>query len=513
MLTTLLNDSSAEELLPLADDLPVIIWMTRPDAYCFYLNQRWYDYTGQSPETALGLGWLTVVHPDDAQRSGDIFLEANQNQKPFSLDYRLRAADGSYRWMKDTGRPRFDQQGTFLGYAGSVVDIHELKMTQERLRLAIESTDLGTWDFYPHTGELIWSERCKELFGLPPDAYVDYAVFLQGIHPDDRDKTDAVVQSVLQPGNEGFYDIEYRTVGLTDGKLRWLRAIGQAYFGDDGTASRFIGAVLDITQSKLANELLEQRVADQTHQLQVANAELKRSNSSLQSFAYIASHDLQEPLRKIQSFGDMLKSQYADQLNDGVVYLERMQSAAGRMSALIRDLLTLSRISVRQDDTTPVSLNEVVGAVLSDLDLAIQESKATVTVSPLPTLEGDRSQLGQLFQNLLSNALKFHRPGESPAIHISARQIRDADLPSSVQPTRPSSTYYRIDVADNGIGFDAKYIDRIFEVFQRLHTRNQYEGTGIGLAICEKVVANHGGAITAASEPNQGATFSVYLPA
>ncbi|ADB37926.1 sensor histidine kinase [Spirosoma linguale] len=271
----------------------------------------------------------------------------------------------------------------------------------------------------------------------------------------------------------------------------------------------------DLTAQKETQKLLKiknEELAQTNTALEISNQALNRSNSNLQQFAYVASHDLQEPLRKVQQFGDLLKNRYAGQLGDGVNYLERMQSAASRMSTLIRDLLSFSRISTQQDTIAPVSLSAVFKNVLTDLDLRIQETNAMITLSPLPDIQGDQSQLEQLFQNLVSNALKFRRPGERPVIHVSSKLLPTEDLPAFVKPTRQTAAYHRIDVSDNGIGFDEKYIDRIFQVFQRLHGKNEYVGTGIGLAICEKVVANHGGAISASSQPGQGATFSVYLP-
>jgi signal transduction histidine kinase len=182
------------------------------------------------------------------------------------------------------------------------------------------------------------------------------------------------------------------------------------------------------------------------------------------------------------------------------------------MSTLIRDLLNFSRISTQRDVNVPVPLDEVVSAVLTDLDLAITESKAVIDVRPLPIVAGDALQLRQLVQNLLSNALKFRRADVPPVITISSRFLTAADLPPAVKPIHNTVAYHRIDVADNGIGFDDKYADRIFEVFQRLHGRSEFVGTGIGLAIVQKVVENHGGAIKVVSQPGQGATFSVYLP-
>ncbi|WP_460979593.1 PAS domain-containing protein [Spirosoma knui] len=258
---------------------------------------------------------------------------------------------------------------------------------------------------------------------------------------------------------------------------------------------------------------INEELAATTQELTESNALLLRSNENLQRFAYVASHDLQEPLRKIQQFGDLLKTRYEVSSGDEIDYLERMQSAARRMSVLIRDLLTFSRISTQREAGDLVPLNQVVNSVLTDLDLIIEETGANVLIDPLPTIVGDASQLGQLFSNLLSNALKFRRAGVPPVIQIRAGVITADQLPPAIKPGRGATLYHRIEVADNGIGFEEKYLDRMFQVFQRLHGRSEYAGTGIGLAICEKVVTNHGGAITAISQPGQGATFHIYLPA
>ncbi len=246
-------------------------------------------------------------------------------------------------------------------------------------------------------------------------------------------------------------------------------------------------------------------------------SDLQHSNHNLEQFAYIASHDLQEPLRKIQSFGNLVIDQYGNLLpEDGQIMLRRMQSAAGRMSQLIRDLLAYSRLSTEQDPYKPVSLQQIVDEIESDLELVIKEKKARLTVgdgrlTPLPTLNGNPVQLRQLFQNLLSNALKFAKTDTVPQVSISARAITPDDVPTTV-PNRHKRSWVAIDIIDNGIGFDAKYQEQIFQLFERLHGRNEYTGTGIGLAVCRKVAENHGGTITARSQPGNGATFTVYLP-
>ena len=261
----------------------------------------------------------------------------------------------------------------------------------------------------------------------------------------------------------------------------------------------------------LSNDL-ERQVQARTQELQESVQDLKRSNENLQQFAYIASHDLQEPLRKIQSFGDILRTKRAAELGEDIDFLARMQAAANRMSILIKDLLAYSRISTQQEVILAVPLNQVVQVVLQDLEMVIRDTNAQIDVDALPVVQGDRRQLEQLLQNLLSNALKFRRFDVPPHIRVSARVIAASELPSLIKPTRKAEMYHQIEVTDNGIGFDEKYLDRVFQVFQRLHSKSEFSGTGIGLAICEKVITNHGGAITATSQPGQGATFQIYLP-
>ncbi|AKG24459.1 hypothetical protein IJ00_05130 [Calothrix sp. 336/3] len=236
--------------------------------------------------------------------------------------------------------------------------------------------------------------------------------------------------------------------------------------------------------------------------------ELIRSNQELQEFAFIASHDLQEPLRKIKTFGDRLKANCGDTLSpQGKDYLDRMQNAARRMQILIDDLLALSRVTTRAQPFIPVHLADIAQEVISDLEITIQQNNAQITVGELPTIDADPLQMRQLFQNLIVNALKFHHPQISPHIKIQS-QIQST--PVDTIANHPE--YWQIHVIDNGIGFEEKYLDRIFNVFQRLHGRSEYEGTGIGLAICRKIIEIHKGAITAISQPGKGATFIITLP-
>ncbi len=271
------------------------------------------------------------------------------------------------------------------------------------------------------------------------------------------------------------------------------------------------GIVLTV-QDKTAEKLTEESLLANQQQLEAANLALSRSNEYLQQFAYVASHDLQEPLRKIQAFSDMLLTQHAQGLDkSGQDLLERQQQAASRMQTLVKDLLDYARLTSQQIPLQPVSLQRLTEGVLGDLETTIRETKAVVTVGDLPTVPGDATQLGQLIQNLLSNALKFTQPGQQPEVHITARQLTADQLPQAV-PNTNRRKWVALQVADKGIGFEQGYSDRIFEIFHRLHNRSQYVGTGIGLAVVKKVVDNHGGLITVTSQPGVGTTFTVYLP-
>lgn len=264
---------------------------------------------------------------------------------------------------------------------------------------------------------------------------------------------------------------------------------------------------------------------DARQRIEAANRALMKSNENLQSFAYVASHDLQEPLRKIHSFSNILLQQHATALStEGGQMLQRMQAAADRMSGLIRDILTLSRLATQQQPFQPVELGNLVHEVLTDLEALVIEKGAAIDVARLPTVMGDALQLRQLFQNLLSNALKFTLPGQKPRVRVDGELRSRHEVSANERLAAPATpihsaaqavtSFWAISVADNGIGFDAgKYGERIFGTFQRLHGRtSNYSGTGIGLAIVKKVVDNHHGEITVWSREGEGATFTVYLP-
>jgi PAS domain S-box-containing protein len=313
---------------------------------------------------------------------------------------------------------------------------------------------------------------------------------------------------IIETGAPVINQEQYKTVhnnGVPE--KRWSYSSKVLWRDPQGKVIGTVGITRDIHENKLTEEALRKS----EEKLRQFTIQLERSNRELQDFAYVASHDLQEPLRKIVVFGERLKEKCAEAFTpEGRDYLERMQKAASRMQVLINDLLSFSRVTTKAQPFSSVNLTEVARDVVSDLEARIEQVKGRVELGPLPLIEAEPLQMRQLMQNLIGNALKFRRPEEPPVVRMEAEVF--TGLRPGADERAPHEPLLRLTVADNGIGFDEKYLDRIFNVFQRLHTRNEYEGTGMGLAITRKIVLYHGGDITAKSKPGHGSTFIATLP-
>ncbi|GAB3721286.1 PAS domain-containing sensor histidine kinase [Spirosoma lituiforme] len=455
---------------------------------------------------------------------GQPFLDILDNVYVSGIEYSAQEAaadivvDGVLKryYFNFTYKPLHDTDGRVYAIMCMATDVTEQVLTRRaieeselRFRTLMEAIAQMTWTNTPDGKMNFFNQRWYDYTGLATEqaAAINWE---DVVHPNDLSHTLEAYQKSLTDGTNFVVENRYRRG--SDGTYRWHLNRAIPIRDEDGTITVWVGTATDIHEQKELAANLEEQVRIRTKELEASNYDLRRSNDNLEKFAYIASHDLQEPLRKIQSFGDILKTQYGSQLGDGAGHLERMQLAAVRMSLLIRDLLSFSQISTRQEKAAPVRLSKLVTEVLDDLEVVIEQAGAKILIDDLPTILGDASQLRQLFQNLLSNALKFRKAGITPHIQVQHERVLAKQLPPSVKPAREAVAYYCIQVTDNGIGFDEKYIDRIFQVFQRLHGRSEYAGTGVGLAICEKVVANHGGAITAVSQLGEGTTFLIYLP-
>jgi len=328
--------------------------------------------------------------------------------------------------------------------------------------------------------DVFFSDRFKELLGLEPEEMADrYEAWEVLLHPADREPTLAAIRAHLE--DDAAYDVEYR-LACADGSYRWFRARGRAVRDAGGKPVRMAGSISDIEAYKQAVGALVQ------------------SNSDLEQFAYVASHDLKEPLRMVASYVQLLERRYADQLDDTArEFIGFATEGAKRMRHLIDDLLVYARIGTRGKRLEPIAAEKALAAAVADLKLAAGESGIEITHGALPVVMGDGTQLIQLFENLLSNAIKFRSADRAALVHVSAEQEKGAE--------------WLFKVADNGIGIGAEYQQRIFEIFQRLHSREDFPGTGIGLAVCAKIVARHGGRLWVESVPGEGATFSFTLKA
>jgi len=372
--------------------------------------------------------------------------------------------------------------------------MHQETHDSERLRAIIETAIDGIITIDDRGIIDTVNPAAARLFEYEPDEMIGNNVSMLMPEPH-RAQHDGYIGNYLSSGEGKIIGVGREVMGQkkSGNTFPFRLAVGEVTFKDGKRL--FTGIIHDLTQQKAQEERLRQYAA-----------ELKRSNEDLENFAYVSSHDLQEPLRKIQAFGSRIEAREGDKLSEqGLDYLRRMQSASARLQALINDLLTFSRVATRARPFTRENLSELLHEVLLDLELAIQETEAVIEMNSLPFVEVDAMQIRQLFQNLVSNALKFRQEGTTPHIRISAEPTK---LGKGEETSRQG---VKISFQDNGIGFEEKYIDRIFNIFQRLQGR-KYQGSGIGLAICRKIALRHGGNITATSQPGQGATFTVVLP-
>jgi two-component system CheB/CheR fusion protein len=464
--------------------------------------------------------WFSNIHPDDKERVEKSINKAiNNGASHWEEQYRFRKQDGSYARIQDKGAVINDEAGMPYRMVGAMTDIThvehtELKLQQKNIELQtlIEEFEFVT-DFMP---QMVWSTRPDgyhdfynkgwyDYTGLDFDSTKDKGWKLV-VHPDDYKRTWQVWQHSLETGE--VYEIEYR-LRRHDGAYRWFLGRAVPMRDEKGQIIKWFGTCTDIHDQKEISDILEQKVEERTQELQRINAALEVTNAELFQFASVASHDLKEPLRKIHMFSTLIKDRYLKDENDGATdYMNRIISSSARMTKLINDLLSYSRLSVNSL-FEPTDLNSIVNEVLADLELSIHEKQAVVEVSPMPVIDAVPGQIRQVLQNIISNALKFTGDENHPHIIVKA----EVALGNSIDPALASTEEYcRIAIQDNGIGFDEQHAAKIFTIFQRLHGREKYEGTGIGLAITKKIIDRHHGMVHAKSKPGHGSTFTLILP-
>ena len=455
---------------------------------------------------AIGKSDFDLFPKEDAERFWADDQRVLQGQPVLKREEFFLDEKGQKHWLLTSKVPLCDPNGKITGLVGIGRDITTGKLAEEAL--AHERSLLRT--LIDNLPDCVYAKDTagRKLLANPADLKnLHCKTEAEAVHKTDFDffpkdmaeKFWADDQKVIQ----GQPVIDREEYVLSDaGDKRLLLTSKLPLRDQTGKIIGLVGIGRDITERKHAEDALR----SSEEKLRQSATQLERSNHELQDFAYVASHDLQEPLRKIVVFGERLKDKKIDDLGpEARDYLERMQKAAARMQTLINDLLTFSRVTTKARPFTSVNLAEVAADVVNDLEGRIEQVKGRVEiVGTLPVIDAEALQMRQLLQNLMGNALKFRRPEEPPVVKVAAEIVSG--------PGTPPQQLCKLTVSDNGIGFDEKYLDRIFNVFQRLHTRNEYEGTGMGLAITRKIVLYHGGEITAKSTLGQGATFIVTLP-
>ncbi|MGH6967537.1 MAG: PAS domain-containing sensor histidine kinase [Stellaceae bacterium] len=451
--------------------------------------------------------FLQLVHPEDRALYEASIIASEQGQASAPFKFRSVHADGTVRWLYCESSFVLDGDGKPWKRVATYRDVTEerkaqealnavtdkLRLSQEYLSQAQRLARMGS-DFRNLRSDTAeWSDMSYEIFGVDKATFVPTTEnFLKLLHPDDRVVVARTRNEIAQGKNPEPF--EYRII-RPDGAIRHIARECAVEFDASGKPLFMVGTIRDITEKRAHERELQRK----SREIEERNQELQRSNAELEQFAYVASHDLQEPLRMVASYCQLLHRRYQDKLDkDANEFIDFAVEGASRMQRLINDLLAYSRVGRKGGDPLPFEFAEAVNAALANLKGAIADSGAKVNVGSLPRVVGVRMQLTQLMQNLIGNAIKFQRDGVPPAIAISAAQ---------------EDTMCHVVVEDNGIGIEPQYIDRVFLIFQRLHERNKYPGTGIGLAIAKKVIEYHGGRIWIESTPGQGSRFHFTLPA
>ncbi|MDZ8183988.1 MAG: PAS domain S-box protein [Nostoc sp. ChiSLP02] len=495
---------SEERFRTLADNISQFAWMADNKGQIFWYNQRWFDYTGIPLEEIQSKVSSQVLHPDQLERVNKKFYDCIETGQTWEDTFLLRGKDGEYRWFLSRAIPVRDEGGKVLRWFGTNTDITDrqqaeaaLRESENRLRLALESAELGTWDFNPITEVLRWDEQCKAMFGLPPAAEVTYDIFLAGLHPEDRDRTHEVVLRSFNPESGGEYDIEYRTVGIEDGVERWIAAKGKAFFNSEGVVIRFIGTVLNITQKKLAEAQREELLQRE----QAAREAAEQANRIKDDFLAVLSHELRSPLSPILAWTKLLQTRKLSETKtaDALAAIERNVKL---QTQLIDDLLDIAKIlrGKLSLNVTCVNLKFIIQAALDTVRTAAVAK--SISLNPvllnIGQVSGDSARLQQIVWNLLSNAIKFTPKGGQ--VDIQLQKV---------------ANQAEITVTDTGKGISSDFLPYIFESFRQEDNSitRKYGGLGLGLAIVRQLVEAHGGTIKADSlGEGLGATFTVRLP-
>jgi PAS domain S-box-containing protein len=482
---------SEERFRTLANSIPQLALMARADGFIIWYNQRWYDYTGTTPEQMEGRGWQSVHDPAVLPTVLSRWREAIALAQPFEMQFPLRGADGTFRTFLTRVQPMKDSEGRLVRWFGTNTDVDQLKrieqslrLTQARLESTLEASSVGTWTWDIASDRLIADEFTARMFSVAAGAAAEglpAAAYLQVVHEEDRAHVADALERAIQLC--GAYDIEYR-VRQSDGAFRWLQARGRVESDGVGHATYFHGAVIDITDRKLSELLLRDN-----------NQQLKRSNRDLEDFAYIASHDLKTPLSGIKSCALWLEEDLHDLSDESRQLLGLMRSRINRMERLLDDLLTYSRVGRTDTAASEIRLADIFAGIIEVLN---PPAHIQVRIEgELSVIVPASAQLEQVLRNLIDNAIKHHDKQNGEVV-LSGKRVGD---------------FVEFVVRDDGPGILPQFHDKIFQLFQTLKRRDEVEGSGMGLALVKKLVQQQNSCITVHSQGNgTGTEFRFQWP-
>ncbi|RZJ31022.1 MAG: PAS domain S-box protein [Flavobacterium sp.] len=528
-------DEAQREVLASFEESPIAIANISNENLTFRVVNSFYaNLVGRKPSELIDKPMLEALPELKGQGFDELLQRVIDSGEAYTAKevpaQLLRNGQLQTVYVDLTYQPRWREKevaGVLVVAVDVTAQVVSRKVIEEReseLLGAIELAGLATWTMNIKENRFYYSERFMEWLGFSEKTQ-DLDGAYNPLPEDYRESVPEALAKAIAAGSDGFYENEHPIVNRTTGQTRIIHAQGQVFYDNTGNPEVLSGTALDITLQRELQLALKSEVEMRTEELadaveelrstndnlQESNVQLRQSNAELAQFAYIASHDLQEPLRKISTFSQLLESSLGENVSEkSIGYLEKIRNSSQRMTNLIRGVLQYSQISTEQRAFSKVDLNKLIREIISDYDLLIEQKKGRITLSPLPIIEAIPLQMTQLFANLIGNALKFSRPDNPPVITITAGVADEHEL--DLYKFSNQVPYAKIEISDNGIGFQKEYAEKIFHIFQRLHSKSQYEGTGIGLALCKKIVVNHHGDIVAAVNSGGGAVFTVFLP-
>lgn len=498
--------------------LPVSFFTIDKDGFIEIFNQAAVSLWGRTPARGVdrwcGAHKLFTLQGDEMPLEHSPMATALKENRSLRREMYVERPDGVRRHVICYPQPVHDDEGNVIGAMNVHIDITDRKETEQALKISEDRFRL----LANSMPQMIWTADAEgnlNYFSEPVYAYSGFTeerILREGwlaiVHPDDRPRNIELWTKAVQEGTLFHYEHRFRR---HDGDYRWQLSRAMPQYDEQGNIRMWVGTSTDIHDKRMFADELAAQVEERTAELKLSNESLLRSNSELMQFAYVASHDLQEPLRKIQTFVSRIEEMESGNMTEkGRDYFARIQNASARTQKLIKDLLAFSRTNTLEKAFERTDLNDILNKVKDDLNELLLQERVTIVSDELPVLPAISFQFAQLFTNLITNSVKFAKKDVAPVITISSNITEGRNVHH--ESASPEKTYYHISFSDNGIGFDPQFNERVFLVFQRLHTREAYEGTGIGLAICKRIAENHNGFITAAGVPGEGASFNIYIP-